>query len=219
MTATKTEHGSWKDCDELKIVDFSLSVTDQPLPGLEFRSIDRIDPHPKLVMFDLDDTLIRGHVRKEGSGPFEEVQPFDTVAPLPGRIEKVNALLDADVKVAVCTNKAGVAFGHQTHKDCFRKRVLFEDYFGITREDVQAGRWAWYEAYGHEEATNLEFKFDDPDRKPRPGMLLRAMADLGEEPSTSLFVGDRPTDRDAAERAGVSFKRADFYFGDAREQR
>ena len=168
-------------------------------------------------MFDLDGTLIEGHVRREGSsGKLEEVLPFEVVNVLPGRAEKVAALLDADVKVAVCTNKAEVAWGHAKILDCRRKRAAVEDAFGVLRADRLLNRWRWYEAYGYKDAPSLGgsslYSFDDPDRKPRPGMLLRAMLELEEEPRTSLFVGDRGTDQEAAQRAEVLFAWTEDYF-------
>ncbi len=44
---------------------------------------------------------------------------------------------------------------------------------------------------------------NDPRRKPSPGMLLDAIADLGIDPETSWFVGDSLTDAQAGRAAGV----------------
>ncbi|MCR5878316.1 HAD-IA family hydrolase [Phenylobacterium sp. J367] len=44
---------------------------------------------------------------------------------------------------------------------------------------------------------------DPPDRKPNPGMLLRAMEDFPIDRERSLMIGDKPSDLEAAERAGV----------------
>ncbi|MFB6112339.1 MAG: HAD family hydrolase [Halobacteriaceae archaeon] len=43
-------------------------------------------------------------------------------------------------------------------------------------------------------------------RKPDPGPLLAALEALGAPPERSLFVGDSPSDRTTAERAGVQFR-------------
>lgn len=40
-------------------------------------------------------------------------------------------------------------------------------------------------------------------RKPAPGMLTRAAADLGLDAARSYFIGDQASDMEAAERAGV----------------
>ncbi len=45
---------------------------------------------------------------------------------------------------------------------------------------------------------------DHPDRKPNPGMLRRAMADLALDPARSFMVGDRDADLLAAQAAGVA---------------
>jgi D-glycero-D-manno-heptose 1,7-bisphosphate phosphatase len=44
---------------------------------------------------------------------------------------------------------------------------------------------------------------DHPDRKPNPGMLLRAIAEHGIDAGASLMVGDQDSDLEAAQRAGV----------------
>lgn len=185
----------------------------QPVEDYQLRELGQPeDPRERLVMFDLDDTLIVGHVaRPDPKGPFEEVQPFSVVKLLPGALETVRRLFSQGGKVAICTNKAGVAWGHCTVAECEEKRAEVERQLGITEEDHSAERFAWYEAYGHPEAPEGLWSFDDPMRKPRPGMLLRAMADLGEEPGTSTYVGDMDTDRQAAARAGVKFVLAKDY--------
>ena len=44
---------------------------------------------------------------------------------------------------------------------------------------------------------------DHPDRKPNPGMLLRAIAEHHLDPARSFIIGDQPTDLEAGRRAGV----------------
>jgi len=44
---------------------------------------------------------------------------------------------------------------------------------------------------------------DDPDRKPNPGMFLKAIARYGIDPVASVAVGDSERDSVAAQRAGV----------------
>lgn len=53
-----------------------------------------------------------------------------------------------------------------------------------------------------------------PDwRKPAAGMLLQAMRDAGATPTSTLMIGDRPEDQEAAAAAGCSFQSAQKYFG------
>lgn len=49
-------------------------------------------------------------------------------------------------------------------------------------------------------------------RKPRPGMLLKIMAQLRFRPQETVFVGDAETDRAAAEAAGIGFVWAGEFF-------
>jgi D-glycero-D-manno-heptose 1,7-bisphosphate phosphatase len=44
---------------------------------------------------------------------------------------------------------------------------------------------------------------DHPDRKPNPGMILRAVKDLDVDAAGSILIGDKPSDLEAARRAGV----------------
>jgi D-glycero-D-manno-heptose 1,7-bisphosphate phosphatase len=45
---------------------------------------------------------------------------------------------------------------------------------------------------------------DHPDRKPNPGMVLRALADFAIDPARALVIGDNPRDVEAGRRAGVA---------------
>ena len=50
------------------------------------------------------------------------------------------------------------------------------------------------------------YKYDSLDRKPQPGMLLRAQADLDLDLTSSVLIGDQPSDIYAAKAAGVGTK-------------
>ena len=43
-----------------------------------------------------------------------------------------------------------------------------------------------------------------PDRKPNPGMLLRAIRELGLDAGGSLLIGDKESDIEAGIRAGIA---------------
>ncbi|MNX98849.1 D-glycero-alpha-D-manno-heptose-1,7-bisphosphate 7-phosphatase [compost metagenome] len=64
---------------------------------------------------------------------------------------------------------------------------------------------AVYAAPHHAEAVDERYRHPDhPDRKPNPGMLLRAIAEHDLDPARSLMIGDQPSDMEAARRAGVA---------------
>ena len=63
---------------------------------------------------------------------------------------------------------------------------------------------AFYYCPFHDEGAVEAYRHDDhPDRKPNPGMLLRAMSDYQVAPKDAFMIGDRDSDMRAAERAGV----------------
>lgn len=49
-------------------------------------------------------------------------------------------------------------------------------------------------------------------RKPAPGLLLRLLAHYGVAPDEAQFVGDLPSDAEAARRAGIRFIAAQDFF-------
>lgn len=165
----------------------------------------------ELVLFDLDGTLIEGHVTRDGdSGPFEQILPFETVNLLPGRKQVIADLLNVGMKIGICTNKAGVAFGHQTLEDCEAKRMEVARQLELL--DANGLRVSWLEAYDHPSATLEQYRQESFYRKPNPGMILHSLCIHGVDPSGARFVGDMDVDEIAAERAGVSFTHADDFF-------
>jgi D-glycero-D-manno-heptose 1,7-bisphosphate phosphatase len=125
--------------------------------------------------------------------------PSDLVF-MPGAIDAVRRLNAARRIVAVVTNQAGVARGlydeaavdvfHQAMQAALAKHGARIDafYYCPFHEDAQI------EAYRHA---------DHPDRKPNPGMILRALGDYKVEPRDAFVIGDRASDMEAARRAGV----------------
>jgi D-glycero-D-manno-heptose 1,7-bisphosphate phosphatase len=62
-----------------------------------------------------------------------------------------------------------------------------------------------YFAPHHEDALEARYRVaDHPDRKPNPGMLLKALADFAVAPWDAIMIGDKPSDMEAARRAGVA---------------
>jgi GNAT superfamily N-acetyltransferase len=61
-------------------------------------------------------------------------------------------------------------------------------------------------------ASLARYDLDCPNRKPRPGFILRALQAYDAHPDDCLFVGDSITDLEAAQAAGVPFCWADRFF-------
>jgi D-glycero-D-manno-heptose 1,7-bisphosphate phosphatase len=62
---------------------------------------------------------------------------------------------------------------------------------------------AIYHCPFHPDAIIKRYRCDSFDRKPNPGMLLRAAADLEIDMGSSVLIGDKLTDIEAGKRAGV----------------
>src|SRR5215469_16418732 len=51
-----------------------------------------------------------------------------------------------------------------------------------------------------------EYRRDHPWRKPNPGMILQAVSDLSLDPAQSVIVGDKMSDIEAGEAAGIGLR-------------
>jgi len=119
---------------------------------------------------------------------------------IPGAREAVAAFNAAGWWVFVVTNQSGVGRGYYTEADV---RALHGE---MSRSLAEAGGRidAYYYCPQHPEATEAAYRHPDPpDRKPNPGMLLKAMADWPVDRGRSVMVGDKDADLEAARRAGV----------------
>ncbi len=145
---------------------------------------------PRTVLFvDKDGTLI-------------EDLPYNVdprrVRFAPGAREAVRLLGAAGVELAVVTNQSGVARGYFSTADL---RRLGEH----LAEEIEAlgGRLAGFYACPHlPDGSVRAFSTSCDCRKPRPGLLLRAFAELGVDPGRSWFVGDTWMDVAAGHAAG-----------------
>jgi D-glycero-D-manno-heptose 1,7-bisphosphate phosphatase len=100
----------------------------------------------------------------------------------------------------VVTNQAGIARGYYTEADFHRLTDWMIQQFA----EKQIRIAAVYYAPTHPVHGIGPYKVDSPDRKPGPGMLLRAQADFDLDLAASVLVGDRSSDIRAAEAAGVA---------------
>ena len=102
--------------------------------------------------------------------------------------------------VIVVTNQSGVGRGYYTEDAVHALHAHMQSDLA----EVGAHIDAFYHAPQHPEATDTAYRHPDPPlRKPNPGMILQALADWPIDPATSLLVGDKPSDLEAARRAGI----------------
>ena len=117
-----------------------------------------------------------------------------------GAAEAVRRLNQLGYLCVIVTNQSGVARGlfSEDQMNAFNALVV---------RRLAAGGAVIGPVYAcpfHAEARDERYRHPDhPDRKPNPGMILRAIADHGIDPARSFMIGDQPSDMEAARRAGV----------------
>ncbi len=107
-----------------------------------------------------------------------------------------------DYLVVVVTNQAGIARGYYTESQFLEMTDWMVHKFQQHRIRIARVYYCPYHpihGVGH-------YKYDSPDRKPKPGMLIRAQADLDVDLASSVLVGDKLSDIEAATAAGVGTK-------------
>ena len=144
----------------------------------------------RAVFLDRDGTII------EEAGYLDRL---DRLIFFPYSIDAIRALHDGGFAVVVVTNQAGIARG------------IVDEAFVATAhahiaERVRAGGGrieAFYYCPHHEDGTIAEYRRACDCRKPQPGLLRRAAADLGLDLARSFAVGDRWHDAAAGHAAGT----------------
>jgi D-glycero-D-manno-heptose 1,7-bisphosphate phosphatase len=100
-------------------------------------------------------------------------------------------------RLVIVTNQSGIGRG-------LYSTAQFENLMDYIRDEFQKESVvldAVYHCPFHPEHGTGEFRRESPDRKPSPGMLLRAAGDLALDLPRSILVGDRCTDIQAANAA------------------
>lgn len=118
-----------------------------------------------------------------------------------GAPEAIAAVQKAGLLAIVVTNQSGVARG-------LYGEAAIHSLHAFVDTDLQ-GRGlgpitAYYHCPYHSEGSVAAYIHPDhPDRKPNPGMILRAIQEHDLDPRRCLLVGDQPSDIEAARRAGL----------------
>ncbi len=153
------------------------------------------------VFLDRDDTLIENaSVTANTPTPGDLFDPA-MVRLMPGAAEACRDLNEAGLALIVITNQGGVARGHCTPEqvDATNRRVgeALREAIGIELDGV------YYCPY-HPRGVVPDYTREHPDRKPAPGMILRARDDLGLDLEQSWLVGDATRDVEAGRAAGLA---------------
>jgi histidinol-phosphate phosphatase family protein len=136
-------------------------------------------PRPRAVLLDRDGTLVRDVPH---NGDPERVEL------LPGVRAALHRLRAAGIPTAVVSNQSGVARGLITPAQVRAVNARVEALAG----PLGPVRWC---PHGPDDGCAC--------RKPQPGLLLRAAADLGVAPADCALIGDIGADVEAARAAGA----------------
>jgi D-glycero-D-manno-heptose 1,7-bisphosphate phosphatase len=143
------------------------------------------------VFFDRDGVL------NHDFGYVHRVEDFRWIE---GARESILACNEAGYLVFVATNQAGIAKGLYTESEM---RVLHAHMQADLRE-MGAHVDAFAFCPHHPEGLVPELRQTCFCRKPEPGMILRLCREWAIEPAASFLIGDKPSDLQAAEAAGIA---------------
>lgn len=119
---------------------------------------------------------------------------------VPGTLAAIRAANARAIPVVVVTNQGGIGLGKYDWADFAR----LQDWMWVQLAEADAFVNAILACPHHPEGRGLLRVSDHPDRKPNPGMLLRAMELLPIDAGASWMVGDRVIDVQAAKAAGLA---------------
>ena len=107
--------------------------------------------------------------------------------------------IERDYLIVIVTNQGGIARGFYSMDEYIKLTKWMEDEFkkrGITITKT-------YFSPFHEDGIIPEYTGSSFDRKPNPGMILKAKDEFDIDLSKSILIGDKDTDIEAAKNAGV----------------
>lgn len=121
------------------------------------------------------------------------------VALIPGAAAVLAAAGRAGLALVLVTNQSGIGRGY------FDWTAFAAVQAEMLRQLAAAGVGldAIYACPFHPAGRGIYAHPDHPDRKPRPGMITRALADLALDPRTGTIIGDKPEDLTAGKAAGL----------------
>jgi len=141
--------------------------------------------------------LDRDGVLNEDRGYVSRWEDFRWIA---GARQAVADFNRAGWLVIVVTNQSGVGRGYYTEEAMHALHARMAQDLAAVGGHIDA----FYHAPQHPEAPLDAYRHPDPpDRKPNPGMILRALSEWPIDKAASVLVGDKPSDLEAALRAGI----------------
>jgi D-glycero-D-manno-heptose 1,7-bisphosphate phosphatase len=142
-------------------------------------------PAPRrLALIDRDGTIIVDKVYLTDPGGIEFA---------PGALEGLRLLRDAGFVLVLITNQSGIARGYFDAAALQRIHVRLQSMLAAEGLRLEA---IYFCPHGPDDGCDC--------RKPAPGMVRKAMRDLGFRPDEVVVIGDSDADMGAAAAAGVT---------------
>ena len=142
------------------------------------------------IFFDRDGVL------NEEVGYLYEVERFKWID---GARDAIKLCNERGFLTVVVTNQSGIARGFYTAREVDNLHA----YMQKSLAEVGAHIDAFYYCPHHPEGKIPEFSIVCDCRKPKPGLILRACAELDINPAQSILFGDSKRDIEAAQAAGL----------------
>ena len=126
----------------------------------------------------------------------------DRFAFMDGIFDLTRHAVDRGFRVVVITNQSGIARGYYSEAEFLELSAWMHGEFrnhGVELAGV-------FHCPYHRGGTVEHYARDSFWRKPAPGMILEAARGLNLDLARSVFLGDQPTDMEAAQAAGVGLR-------------
>ncbi len=123
----------------------------------------------------------------------EDIRFLDGIFPL------CHAAQEKGYRIIIVTNQSGIGRGYYTEEDFSElTRWMCGEFLeqGVTITQV------YYCPY-HPDKGIGRYRVDSEDRKPNPGMILKARDEFDLDLQSSILIGDKDSDMEAGRRAGV----------------
>lgn len=127
------------------------------------------------------------------------VYRWDQFEFMPGVEDALLGLQQRGYKLVIVTNQSGIARGYfgETELAALNERLTQH----LAAKGIHLA--GIYHCPHHPDEGLADLKVHCDCRKPAPGLILRAARDLDLDIAASLLIGDKPSDIEAGQRAGV----------------
>jgi len=130
-------------------------------------------------------------------GYVSKIEEFDWI---PGALETIVEFTRAGWLIFVVSNQAGIGKGYYSEDSVWLLHQQVLKYVRKAGGDITQFYYCPY----HADATISKFRVANHfDRKPNPGLILKAQRSWNIDTTSSFLIGDRQTDVEAAEAAGI----------------